>query len=201
MSRRPAITITAMSASTTSNENRKKLFPSARNSFHGSTIAARFRTIQSKSPASSQPRKQDNEQEDDTNQNANARDENRLRNLADRFVQLMRFFALILRVVEATASSTTATEVCKPGGETDHKPFLQIERLKQNLLHQLECFAERLEDFDFRSVSVHNRVGANRRRLYGNRIGCQAKRRATERLLYNFARGHAAVVSAVPSGQ
>ncbi|HKF93886.1 MAG TPA: hypothetical protein VKB96_04650, partial [Gammaproteobacteria bacterium] len=64
----------------------------------------------------------------------------------------MRFAALIIRVVKA-AASTTATEVCKPGGETDYKPFFDIERLKQNFLHQLERFAERLENFDLRSVA------------------------------------------------
>jgi len=99
-------------------------------------------------PPRTQPRKQDNEQKHDANQNANARDEDRLRNLADRFVQLMRVFATV-RVVEVTGSTSTGTEICKPGSETDYEPFFQIERLKQNFLHQLECFAERLEDFDF----------------------------------------------------
>jgi len=47
MSARPAIKITAMKTSTTNSENRKKLFPSPRNSFHGATIAARLRTIRS----------------------------------------------------------------------------------------------------------------------------------------------------------
>src|SRR5256885_6644833 len=151
MSTSPATTITATGASTTSSEKRKKLFPSVRNSFHGAIIAARLRTIQSTKinrPRARSPRKQDNEQEDDANQNANACDEDRLRNLADRFVQLLHLFASVIRVVEVSAS-TTAAKVCKPGRETDYEPFLQIERLKQNLLHHLEGLAERLEDFDF----------------------------------------------------
>jgi hypothetical protein len=61
----------------------------------------------------------------------------------------MRVFASVVRIVEVTDSATTRTKVCKPGGETDYEPFAQIEWLKQNLLHQLEGLAERLEDFDF----------------------------------------------------
>ncbi|MFL6552358.1 MAG: hypothetical protein ACJ8KF_06340 [Chthoniobacterales bacterium] len=110
-----------------------------------------MRTIQSTKinrPRARSPRKQDNEQEDDANQNANACDEDRLRNLPDRFVQLLHLFASVIRVVEVSAS-TTAAKVCNPGRETDYGPFLQIERLKQNLLHQFEGLAKRLEDFDF----------------------------------------------------
>jgi hypothetical protein len=55
----------------------------------------------------------------------------------------------MLAVWKVEVSATTGTEVREPGSKTDYQPFLQIERLKQNLLHQLECFAEWLEDFDF----------------------------------------------------
>ena len=61
----------------------------------------------------------------------------------------MRVFASVVRIVEVTRSTTTGPKVCEPGSETDYEPFAQIERLKQNLLHQLEGLAERLEDFDF----------------------------------------------------
>jgi hypothetical protein len=61
----------------------------------------------------------------------------------------MRVFASVVRIVEVTHSTTTAPKVCEPGSETDYEPFAQIEWLKQNLLHQLEGLAERLEDFDF----------------------------------------------------
>jgi hypothetical protein len=43
--------------------------------------------------------------------------------LADRFVQFLHIFAPVVRVVEVTGSTTTATEVCKPGSETDYEPF------------------------------------------------------------------------------
>jgi hypothetical protein len=40
-----------------------------------------------------------------------------------------------------------ASQAAKP--ITSYEPFFQMERLKQDSLHQLERFAERLEDFDF----------------------------------------------------
>src|SRR5262245_55937263 len=42
-------------------------------------------------------------------------------------------------------------------GETDDQPFFEIERLKQDFLHQLERFAKRFEDFDFGFDPVHER--------------------------------------------
>ena len=104
---------------------------------------------QNESTACAQPRKQDDEQKDDANQNANTCDENRLWNLADCFVELLRAFPSIIRIVEVADSATTRTKVCKLGSETDYEPFLQSERLKQDILHQFEGLAERLEDFDF----------------------------------------------------
>src|SRR6266487_4776466 len=40
--------------------------------------------------------------------------------------------------------------------ETNYKPFFQVERLKQNLVRQLERFAKRSEDFNLGSNTVHN---------------------------------------------
>src|SRR5438445_6517795 len=76
-----------------------------------------------------------------------------MRNLADRFVQLMGVFAFIVRVIETTA----AAEVREPRSESNYEPFFQFERLKENLLHQLECLAKGLKDLDFWSHSVHGR--------------------------------------------
>jgi hypothetical protein len=39
--------------------------------------------------------------------------------------------------------------------ETNYKPFFQVERLKQNLVRQLERFAKRSEDFNLGSNTVH----------------------------------------------
>src|SRR5262252_4144979 len=76
-----------------------------------------------------------------------------MRNLADGFIQLVRLFALIVRVIETAADA----EVCEPRSESNYEPFFQFERLKQNLFHQLECLAKRLKDLDFWSGSVHGR--------------------------------------------
>src|SRR4029450_13220313 len=50
-------------------------------------------------------------------------------------------------------------DACKVSGkkrrESNHQPFRQIERLKENLFHQLERFTKRFEDFDFRLRSIH----------------------------------------------
>ena len=42
-------------------------------------------------------------------------------------------------------------------GEPNYQPLLKLERLKENLLHQLERFTKRFEDFDFRLRSIHER--------------------------------------------
>jgi hypothetical protein len=39
--------------------------------------------------------------------------------------------------------------------ETNYKPSFQVERLKKNLVRQLERFAEWFEDFDLGSDTVH----------------------------------------------
>src|SRR6266571_1043866 len=57
------------------------------------------------------------------------------------------------RHIETHAAEMTAKERCK----ANHKPFLYVERLKENLLHQLERFPKRLEDFDFGFGSIHAR--------------------------------------------
>ena len=62
--------------------------------------------------------------------------------------------AAIVLVIE---TATTTSQVREPRDEANHQPFFEIERLKQNLLHQLERFAERLKDFDFWFVSIHTR--------------------------------------------
>ena len=39
--------------------------------------------------------------------------------------------------------------------ETNYQPFFQVERLKKNLVRQLERFAKRFENFDPGSDTVH----------------------------------------------
>ena len=51
---------------------------------------------------------------------------------------------------------TAAPQIRKPCRETDDEPFFQIERLKENFLHQLKCFVERLENLDRGGASVHS---------------------------------------------
>jgi hypothetical protein len=50
-------------------------------------------------------------------------------------------------------------DACKVSGKkrrkSNHQPFRQIERLKENLFHQLERFTKRFEDFDFRLRFIH----------------------------------------------
>src|SRR6266480_3894539 len=53
------------------------------------------------------------------------------------------------------------TNTCKMPGqkcrEADHQPFGEIERLKKNLLRQLERFTKWFKDFDFLPVAIHDR--------------------------------------------
>ena len=49
----------------------------------------------------------------------------------------------------ATVYDAATTQVRQPRSKANHKPFFQIERLKQNFLHQFKRFPKRLEDFDF----------------------------------------------------
>ena len=69
-----------------------------------------------------------------------------MRNLADAFIQFLHSSVPIIREIEAA----DAAEVREPGRKTDHEPFFQIERLKQDSFHQLEAVTERFKDFDFR---------------------------------------------------
>src|SRR6266571_9222866 len=75
-----------------------------------------------------------------------------MRNLADCLIQLLHIFAPVVLIVE-----TATTQVRQPRGKANHKPFLYVERLKENPLHQLERFPKRLEDFDFGFGSIHAR--------------------------------------------
>src|SRR5438128_4169016 len=77
-----------------------------------------------------------------------------MRNLADCLVELLELLTAVIPIVE---TSPTAAQVREPRGESNYEPFFQIERLKENLLHQLECLAKRLKDLDFWSRSVHGR--------------------------------------------
>lgn len=48
------------------------------------------------------------------------------------------------------------TEIRQERRKPDHAPLLEIERLEQNLRHQVVGFAKRLEDFDFLFRAVHS---------------------------------------------
>ena len=98
-----------------------------------------------KAAACSQPRKNDNQNEHDNNHKNDARHENWVWNLADRVIYLL-YFSPARRLVVKTAAATPQTG--QPCGKANDKPFFKIERLKQDSLHQLERFAERLEDLD-----------------------------------------------------
>jgi hypothetical protein len=76
-----------------------------------------------------------------------------MRNLADRVIYLLRFFAAIELIIETAAATA---QVRQPGAEANYKPLLQIKRLKKDLLHQLDCFTKRLEDFNVAFGPVHS---------------------------------------------
>ena len=98
-----------------------------------------------KATACSQPRKDDDQNEHDNNHKNEPRHENWVWNLADRVIYLL-YFSPARRLVVKTAAATP--QAGQPSGKANDKPFFEIERLKQDSLHQLERFAERLEDLD-----------------------------------------------------
>ncbi len=105
-------------------------------------------------PSRSQPDKQHDDNEDEANQNADACDEKRMRNLAECLIHLLHLFASVISVIE---TATTATEIREPRGKPNDEPFFQIERMKQDLLRQFERFTKRPENFDSRLASIHVR--------------------------------------------
>jgi hypothetical protein len=107
-----------------------------------------------KAAACAQPGTEDNQNKHENNQQNNASNKNRMRDLADRIIYLLHPVVLgwIVKV-----ASRTGTQTRKPRGETDNEPFFQVERLEQDLLHQLECFTKRFEDLDMWLGSIHAR--------------------------------------------
>ena len=75
-----------------------------------------------------------------------------MRDLADRFIYLLRLLAAIKLIVETAAATT---QVRQPRRKANDEPFLKIERLKKNLLHQLKRLTKRFKDFDIRFRTVH----------------------------------------------
>ena len=61
--------------------------------------------------------------------------------------------AEVRRKIKSDSAKMAGEKRC----ETDDQPFFEIERLKQNFLHQLERFPKRLEDFDLGFDAVHER--------------------------------------------
>ena len=51
-----------------------------------------------------------------------------------------------------TATAKVSGQECR---EADDEPFSNVERLKQNFLHQFECVLEWLDDLDLGRGSVH----------------------------------------------
>src|SRR5947207_6848328 len=79
-----------------------------------------------------------------------------MRNLIDLVVEaLIPGNALPVTSIESEIV-TAAPQIREPRCETDDQPFFQIERLKENFLHQLKCFVERLENLDLGDASVHS---------------------------------------------
>jgi hypothetical protein len=59
--------------------------------------------------------------------------------------------APLRRKIKAATAEVTAEEC----GEPDYEPFFEIKWTKENRLHQIECFAEWLEDFDPALGPIH----------------------------------------------
>ncbi len=79
-----------------------------------------------------------------------------MRNLINRVVEVLKP-GNVLPVASIESEIVISTpEIRKPCRETDDEPFFQIERLKENFLHQLKCFVERLENLDLGGASVHS---------------------------------------------
>src|SRR3954469_25899936 len=68
-------------------------------------------------------------------------------------------------------------ELCQKRGKPDDEPFLDIERLKKNLLHQLERVAKRLENLNpgFGPVHVSDCVSEKLIRKAGNKESHRAR--------------------------
>ena len=78
-----------------------------------------------------------------------------MRDLANRFFYLLSLLATIKLIVETAAATT---QVRQPRRKANDEPFLKIERLKKNLLHQLEGRTEGLEYLYLVCVPVHARI-------------------------------------------
>src|SRR5262249_36189677 len=103
--------------------------------------------------------------------------ENWVWNLADRVIYLLYLFPAIGRVVKTTA----ATQACEPCGKANNKPFFHVERLKENLLHQLERLAKGLKDLNFWAGSVHGRDCERVSSIESSsRMGCRPNMRLFE---------------------
>src|SRR5438477_6198215 len=79
-----------------------------------------------------------------------------MRNLIDRVVEALKPGNALPDTSIESESVTAAPQIREPRCETDDQPVFQIERLKENFLHHLKCFVERLESLDLGGASVHS---------------------------------------------
>src|SRR5262249_35636635 len=104
----------------------------------------------------SQPGKNNYQGDNHENENNQTKNQNRMRKLMDRIAQVLDRGRIVpIRIPNIEVIIEAAAKIGKPRRETDHEPFFQVERLKKNSFHQLERFAEGLEDFDARYAAVH----------------------------------------------
>src|SRR5438309_303691 len=99
-----------------------------------------------------QPRKHNRDRDNQNDSKCGADNNNPEWNLVERITEFLGKLGAVAVIVIVIK---TGPEVRQERGKAHYQPFLQFERLKENSLHQLERFAEWLEDFDLRLRSVH----------------------------------------------
>jgi hypothetical protein len=81
-----------------------------------------MQSINMKQPSRSQPGKQHDDNEYEANQNADACDEKRMRNLAQCLIHFLHLFAAVIAVIETAG---TATQIREPRGKANDEPFFK----------------------------------------------------------------------------
>ena len=82
-----------------------------------------------------------------------------MRNLIERVVEVLKKRNVFpIRTPAVVVVVITTAQIREPRREADHQPFLQVERLKKNFLHQLERLAEWREDLDLVATAVHGTI-------------------------------------------
>src|ERR1700730_8044109 len=103
----------------------------------------------------SEPGQQNHRREHQDNEGDQTKDQNGMWSLIDRIAKILKNGNILPIGISKIEIVITASQVGQPRGKPDHKPFLEIERLKQNLLHQVEGLPEWFEELDFHCAAVH----------------------------------------------